>query len=402
MSARTRAPSDLNGFRGRSGQARLRMAGRVVHCVGSWVRLADAFTTVDIQFAGKPLLSAGDLAVVEALRSRKAKLREGVLLARYPAPPTRGNGEFARFSWQGVGAFLSQRHHAVQVMRRYFIRQGFLEVDTPISAKTSGSDPYAIPVRTQSGWLITSPEHHMKRLLVGGIPRIFQFAHCSRSNEHGQLHQPEFMMLEWYRAFAGIEEVMRDTEQLVVAVARALGRPSRAPAVRRPKIDLRRPFERITVREAFVRHAGVSDAIALADGDEARYFELLLERVEPALKKRARPIFLCDFPVSQAPLARPSPTDSSVAERFELYINGVELCNGYGELTDVQELRRRWRQSRPQRRGVRAGFDRRLARAMQEGLPPSGGNALGVDRLVALFCGAPDIASVQAFPASQP
>jgi lysyl-tRNA synthetase class 2 len=194
---------------------------------------------------------------------------------------------------------------------------------------------------------------------------------------------------------------MRDTEQIVARVVRALTGSTRLALAGGRRVDVRPPYVRLGVRAAFRRYAGIDDAIDLALCDEPRFFELLIERVEPALALRDKPVFLCDYPASQAALARLSPRDPRVAERFELYLGGVELCNGFGELTDPVEQRRRHRVEREERRSAKRRtypLDRQLIAALVEGLPPAGGNALGVDRLVMLACGASSVADVQAFP----
>jgi lysyl-tRNA synthetase class 2 len=256
-------------------------------------------------------------------------------------------------------------------------------------------------IRSAGGYLITSPELAMKRLLVGGLPRVFQLARVLRADEQGPLHEPEFTLLEWYRAFSGYDAVLADTEALLVHLAKRLrGRAELVTPAGR-KLSLRRPFPRVSVREAFRRYANVRDAAELAARDENRYFELLVARVEPALAALERPVFLLDYPVSQAALARPSPRDPTVAERFELYAGGIELSNGYGELTDPVEQARRFQAERAARRAAKRPVypvDRRFLAALREGMPPASGNALGVDRLVLLLTGAASVADVIAFP----
>jgi lysyl-tRNA synthetase class 2 len=258
----------------------------------------------------------------------------------------------------------------------------------------------AIPAH--GGYLITSPELHMKRLLAGGFPRIFQLARASRLDELGRLHEPEFGMLEWYRAFAGLPQVLSDTEQLLRSVAERVSGEAQLFGPSGQRYDLARPFQRITVREAFREHAGIADAVDLAHTDEARYFELLVSRVEPGLAREPAPLFLWQYPANQAALARLSSTDPSVAERFELYVGGVELCNGFDELTDPSEQRLRFEQD--ERRRAREGrttypLDERFLAGLTSGMPRASGNALGFDRLLMLATGARELADVIAFPA---
>jgi lysyl-tRNA synthetase class 2 len=376
-------------------RARVRVGGRVASLEPLLV--ADALGALRVEPALD--VEAGDLVVVEG-RYAGGGLQRAQLVQRFPAPPSAAGGEFSRLAWRGAGPRLLLRARALSAIRDYFREQAFVEVDTPQRVPTPGLDLHVDALRAGRGYLVTSPEHAMKRLLAGGLPRIYQLSHCWRADEQGPLHQPEFMLCEWYRAFAGQDDVITDTEQIVVRVAAALAGGLRAPDGRR--VDLTLPFPRISVRQAFRRYADVSDAVDLAARDEDRFFELLVDRVEPALARRRRPVFLCDYPLSQASLARPSPRDPSVAERFELYVAGVELCNGFGELTDAAEQRRRFRRDRAERRKRRRPvypLDERLLAALEEGMPPAGGNALGVDRLIALALGAPAIGDVMPFPA---
>src|SRR5262249_55060522 len=150
------------------------------------------------------------------------------------------------------------------------------------------------------------------------------------------------LLLEWYRAFAGVEHVMHDTERLIHELCvNFLGGP-RLPLASGDTIDVTLPFPRVTVRDAFRRFAGIDDAARLAEDDEDAYFQLPVDRWGPALAREPRPVFLCEYPSSQAALARLAPGDPSVAQRFELYLAGIELCNGYGELNDAAEQRRRF------------------------------------------------------------
>ena len=259
-------------------------------------------------------------------------------------------------------------------------------------------DAFEVVGGREPRYLITSPEYQMKRLLAGGLPRIYQLCRCFRRNELGALHEPEFTMLEWYRAFAGSEEIMRDTEELVAHVAAAVNGGSKTiPGLDRP-VDVSPPWERLTVAEAFQRHAGVEVGAVLED--EERFFRLLVDHVEPALG-RGRPTFVTRWPARMASLARLCPDDPAVADRVEAYVDGVELCNGFGELIDPVEQRARLARDRSAR--AAAGkptypIDERFLSALEEGLPPSGGNALGVDRLVMLVLGIDAIDGVLAVP----
>jgi lysyl-tRNA synthetase class 2 len=238
----------------------------------------------------------------------------------------------------------------------------------------------------------------MKRLLAGGLPRIYQITRCFRRGEEGALHHPEFTMVEWYRTFAGSLEVMQDTEEMVAQAVTAVYEGKPIIPARGSPVDVTPPWDRITVSEAFRRFTGM-DAMELAM-DEDKFFQLLVDRVEPQLGLK-RPVFLTHWPATMASLARLDPHDRTVADRFELYIAGIELCNGFGELTDPGEQRVRFDLDQRKRAALRKPvypIDDRFLGALEEGIPPSGGNALGLDRLVMLITGAPSIDDVIAFP----
>jgi lysyl-tRNA synthetase class 2 len=295
---------------------------------------------------------------------------------------------------------LAERARVVAAIRGFFEGRGFLEVETPLVVPSPGMDLhlYAAQVgvlATAPRYLATSPEYQMKRLLADGYPRIFQMCKCYRCDEIGSRHNPEFTMLEWYRAPGGVEDVMRDTEQLVAAVT--------GGAVRLDDrvIDATPPYARMTVSEAFERYAGMSpsETLSAAAFDEDRFFRALVDQVEPALAALPHAIFLTEYPATHASLARRKPGDPRVAERFELYLAGVELCNGFGELTDPVEQRARFEHDQAERRARELPvypIDERFLEALAR-MPPAGGNALGVDRLVALACGTTEIARVMAF-----
>jgi lysyl-tRNA synthetase class 2 len=297
---------------------------------------------------------------------------------------------------------LQRRALALGAVRHWFAEQGFLEVETPVAVPSPGLDPHLEAVGADDAFLITSPEYQMKRLVSGGIFRCWQLARCHRRDESGALHNPEFTMLEWYRGFADVEDVMADTEALAVAVVSAVAGTARITLGDR-SLELARPFARITVRDAFARFADTDEPtmLRLANEDEDRFFEVLVTLVEPALAAFDVPVFLCEFPAPQASLARRKPGDPRYAERFELYVAGVELCNGFGELVDPIEQRSRLladQSIRRERGAVVYPIDERFLAALEHGMPPSAGNALGFDRLVALACGLTDIRLVQAFP----
>ncbi len=294
---------------------------------------------------------------------------------------------------------LRERANVLALIRTFFAHRAFLEVETPLLVPSPGLDlhleAFEVATRSPARYLITSPEYQMKRLLGDGYERIFQIAKCFRKGEEGQRHNPEFTMLEWYRANAGVDDVMKDTEDLVAMVT------SGSVKLGDRTIDTRTPVERWTVCEAFEQFAGIGEdeTLELAANDEERYFQLMVDAVEPGLSALDHAVFVVDYPASQASLARRRPDDPRVAERFELYVGGVELCNGFGELIDPIEQRARLERDRAERtaRGLPVyPIDEKFLEALQR-VPPSGGNALGVDRLVALACGGTEIRKVMAF-----
>jgi lysyl-tRNA synthetase class 2 len=309
-------------------------------------------------------------------------------------------------------------------IRASLAARDYLEVETPNLVPFAGQEPHldvfesvfhAAPPVPPGGvegrrrlFLHSSPEYAMKRLLARpGFGRCFQLSRVFRDGEVSRTHNPEFTMLELYAAPGTAGLVMEHVEQLIGEAARALG----------AAIDLQPPYERVSCSAAFQRWAGFDpldlDPTAMrkaargagvrvpdAAGWDDAFTQVLLEKVEPELG-RARPAFLTEYPASQAALARLKPGDPRVAERFELYAGGLELANGFGELTDAAEQRRRLMAEREQRRAAgRAvyGLDEQFLAALPS-MPEAGGVAIGFDRLLMLLTGARDIADVLLFPA---
>lgn len=280
-------------------------------------------------------------------------------------------------------------------IRAFFDERGFLEVDTPAVVPSPGLDVHlsAFDVRdvdgSHIGWLATSPEYQMKRLLARGADRIYQLGKSFRAEEQGKLHEREFMMLEWYRANASSDDVMHDTETLVHHLATALRSDL--------SDELCEPWPRLTVAEAIEEYAG-AQSVPLAE-DEEQFFRVWVEQVQPRLGVEG-PVFVTRWPASMASLARLHP--DGTADRFEAFYRGVELCNGFGELTDPTEQRARFEADRSKRRALGKPvypIDERFLEALRAGMPRSGGNALGVDRLLMLLAGADTIQDVMPFPA---
>jgi elongation factor P--(R)-beta-lysine ligase len=388
-----RSPSDV--VAGDDGRA-LVLGGRLTAAQGSWW-LADAFARVEVEPPGSHDFRDGSLAVLAGTLRGGRLITSQTRLLQHAAASAR---ELARLGDGGLARRLVLRSEVLTAVRDFFRRDGFLEVDTPIRVSECAPEAQIDPFESGDHCLVTSPELHMKRLLVGGVPRLFQLVHCFREDELGALHAPEFMMLEWYRSFSPIEAVMADTERLIHELcARFAGGP-RLSLASGVALDVSLPFPRLTVRDAFRRFAGVDDAARLALSDEDTYFQTLVDRVEPALAALDRPVFLCEYPASQAALARLAPNDPSVAERFELYVGGIELCNGYGELNDAAEQRRRFALDlarRRQRGHERPALPERFLDALDQGMPPAAGNALGVERLIMLLAGEASIDRIRPF-----
>jgi lysyl-tRNA synthetase class 2 len=319
---------------------------------------------------------------------------------------------------------LIARAAILRAVRGYFEAQGFLDVETPARVMSPGQELHLDAIPAGGGrHLITSPEYHMKRLVAGGLPRIVQFCRCFRAEEDGPFHQPEFTMIEWYRAGGTMDELMRDCEAIVEVAARAAGTWPRSPVPsnRRSKhsaevLALDGTFERTTVRELFRRHAGVDlrgdedDADMRAIALQARckvgpdaawddvFYQVFLDRIEPHLGCQ-RPTFVLDWPVPLGALARRKSNDALTVERFELYAGGLELANAFGELTDPVEQRARFVEEaalRRQRGKAVYPIDEQLLEALGH-MPPTCGIALGFDRLVMLALGASSIREVLAF-----
>jgi lysyl-tRNA synthetase class 2 len=327
---------------------------------------------------------------------------------------------------------LIARGRILRATRDFFEAAGYLEVETPSLQVSPGLEPHLRAFATvlhdprdgtaRPRYLHTSPEFAMKKLLVGGtatgIDRIWQLAHVYRDGERGATHHPEFAMLEWYRAGASYRDLMAECEGLLRAAQKAAG----GGALRRggQRADAHLPFERLSMVEAFSRHAGIDllatapdplapDAALLAAGAarigiaahpgddwETLFFRVFLERIEPRLGIGA-PTILYDYPISMAALSRRKQDDPRLAERFELYVCGLELANAFGELTDSEEQRRRFLadQSRKQALyGDTYPIDEDFLAALEYGMPDCAGIALGFDRLVMLATGADHIEEV--------
>jgi elongation factor P--(R)-beta-lysine ligase len=315
--------------------------------------------------------------------------------------------------------FLRRRVLLTQAVRAFFTAHGYVEVETPYAVTAPGEEVHLAAFRTEritpngerrALWLHTSPEFAMKRLLVGGAGRIFQLARVWRNGEESDLHASEFTMLEWYRPGAGMADLIAETFHLLRSVL--------PPIVSCHGVTtaLER-YEVLTIADAFARHVGANvlatadDAASLAsqagvklrDGEEWEdlFFRLLLERIEPVIGRDC-PTFLTHWPAAQAALARRDPADPRVAERFELFVCGIELANAFVELIDADEQRARFLSDRARRHALTGDeqwpLDEDFLAALAHGMAPCAGIALGFDRLAMIASGAERIEQVLWLP----
>jgi len=269
---------------------------------------------------------------------------------------------------------LVARARVLRTIRAFFDARGFVEVETPVRIPAPAPEPHIDCPASGDWFLRASPELQMKKLLAAGMQRIYQMGPCFREGETGRRHNPEFTMLEWYRAEADYLDILRDMEELVASVL--------------PGTSV--PFARLTVREAYRTFAHWDPFEAW---DAERFDFDMAACIEPSLPKT--PVFLMDYPPQAASLSK---LRGSVAERWELYVNGIELANAFTELTDGTEQRRRFEAARAERRQLGEAdypLDEEFLALLGQ-MPPTGGVALGVDRLVMLACGAENLAAVRA------
>jgi lysyl-tRNA synthetase class 2 len=289
---------------------------------------------------------------------------------------------------------LAVRADIIREIRGFFHGEGFLEVETPLRIPAPAPESYIDAVPSVDWYLHTSPELAMKRLLAAGYDRIFQICRCWREGERGRLHLPEFTMLEWYRSDSDYQSLMDDCEGLISSVAQAIGLGDTI-VYQGKRIALGGRWERITVEEAFRRYTRYSMEEALKEG---LFDDLMVAEIEPRLGLTA-PVFIHDYPASRGALARLKADDPNVAERFELYIGGVEIANAFSELVDPEEQRSRFIREEEFRRSFGKKAYPMPERFLEElhHMPPAAGIALGLDRLVMVLLDASTIDEVVAF-----
>ncbi|MFI5401283.1 MAG: amino acid--tRNA ligase-related protein [SAR324 cluster bacterium] len=342
------------------------------------------------------------------------------------------DGDALRWRRPGRGparlALLRLRQEVLRALRSYFDTQDFLEVETPCWVLAPSPEPQFCPIRAGEGFLITSPEFQLKRLLVGGAERLVRIGPAFRGGERGHLHNPEFTLLEWYRAHAEADALAADLQRLLISLvplAEDFARrypPERQPAPARLQAAwVRQSLPQVSVAELFRRHLKMDTrrvtrvpelhhaaraaqwphAHELA-GDFDGAFSRLWIDVEAHFPHE--PFLVVDWPAPLASLARLKPGDPTVAERVELYAGGIEIANGFVELTDALEQRARLEAHLAQRQALGRAplpLDEAFLHALEDGMPPSAGMALGVDRLVMLVAGVSDVRDVLPFAADE-
>lgn len=333
--------------------------------------------------------------------------------------------------------FLRKRERIIDEVRAFFKADGFLEIDSPLMVKSPGMEPYLEVFETtliddehkkQRAFLLTSPEYALKKLLVAGIPKLFSICKSFRNGEGlSHKHNPEFSIMEWYRTNADYTDIMRDCENLFVHLCKKISPPTEGGdqgvvwEYQGKQYDLTTPWERISVAGAFEKYCGMDIDTMLDEQKikeagmkrgfqvssdttwEQMYNQFFLNDIEPHLGVD-RPTIIYDFPASQASLSKKKTDDPRFAERFEFYVAGIEMGNAFSELTDAEEQLKRFEIERAERESLGKtmyDIDMDYIEAIRTGLPPTGGIAVGIDRIVMFFANAPSIQDVLVFSARE-
>jgi elongation factor P--(R)-beta-lysine ligase len=289
---------------------------------------------------------------------------------------------------------LKKRSMMIRAIRDFLTRKDYLEVETPHLIPAVIPEFHIDAISCGGRFLHTSPELYMKRLLAKGYRKIFQICKCFRDGEIGSSHLPEFTMLEWYCQGMDYRQLMKECEELIVSVAGDLGSGD-VINYQGKAIKLRRPWQTISVREAFARYAPMTMDKAVTEGC---FDEVIVSSIEPHLGLD-QPIFIYDYPLSGSALAKEKKDDSGLAERFELYVGGREIANACSELTDPNEHHRRFENVNSYRYSKGKSIYPISESFMKDmcSMPQAAGIALGVDRLAMIFCDASAIDDVVFF-----
>ena len=299
------------------------------------------------------------------------------------SPGSKNNSaEKARRRLAAKKSTLWLRARILQAIRRYFVDHDYLEVETPHLIPAPAPEIHIDAIKAEDAFLHTSPELCMKRLLSAGYDKIFQICRCFRQGERGEHHLYEFTLLEWYRAGVDYVALMDECEEMILSVSHDLGFGKKITYQERD-IELKKPWERIAVKDAFMRYASITMEKAL---ELNRFDEVMVSEIEPHLGI-PKPTFLYDYPATLAALARLKENEPELAERFEIYMGGLELANAFSELTDVREQEARFIRERENR--LRLGktmypIPEKFLKSLPQ-MPSSAGIALGVDRLAMIF-----------------
>ncbi len=324
-------------------------------------------------------------------------------------------------------SLLEKRSNLIQRIRSFFLERGFLEIDAPTLVHYPGQEPHLEPFQTWHGsvrreatplYLQTSPEFSMKKLLASGFEKIFYLGHSFRNEPVSNLHQPEFLMLEWYRAYANYTDIMADCEELLRFLVEFLY-SKQSISFGSESLDFSKPFHRLTVVQALKEFSQIDYESIREPADFARaarrkgyrtvgnswawddiFFKIFLNEIEPKLGNPI-PTFLTEYPISMGALAHRIETKPDFVERFELYVSGIELANAFTELNDPEEQVARFLEDQSVRKKTgKESFpiDPDFVEALRIGMPPAAGIALGVDRLLMILLDQPSIESVIYFP----
>jgi lysyl-tRNA synthetase class 2 len=428
---------------------RVRLAGRLTarrgHGKASFLDLRDGSGQIQIQarlddlgdrYEGLLGMDIGDIVGVEGVvfASRRGELsvraESWELLSKsLRPPPEKFHGledtetryrkrELDLIANEETRELFRRRGATIAAVRRWLDDHGFVEVETPVLQPLYGG-ALARPFTTHHNaldrdlYLRIATELYLKRLVVGGIDRVYELGKDFRNEGISQKHNPEFTMLEWYEAYADYEDTARELEQLVSDVARQVLGTTEVERDGR-KIDVAPPWRRVTLRDAIIEKSGLDvmehptrEALAEAMGSEASPEEgwgklvdgLLSKQVEPDL---IEPTFITDYPVELSPFAKRHRTEEGLVERWEAFVGGMEIANSFSELNDPDEQRRRFEQQREEiERGDEEAqpYDESFVEALEHGMPPTGGVGLGIDRLVMVLTGAASLREVVLFPA---
>ncbi|MFH1350056.1 MAG: EF-P lysine aminoacylase EpmA [Pseudomonadota bacterium] len=279
-------------------------------------------------------------------------------------------------------------------IRKFFAGDGYLEIETPHLIPAPAPEAHIDAFCAGHWYLHTSPELCMKRLLSASYSKIFQICRVFRQGERGDRHLPEFTLLEWYRTGSDYLDLMDECEEMICTVADELGFRNQFE-YQGYKIDIKRPWLRLSVQEAFERYASLSMKEACELG---RFDEVVVGEIEPCLGLK-RPVYLYDYPTSLASLARIKVDEPGLSERFELYLGGLEIANAFSELTEAQEQEARFEAEQKRRQGLGKEcypMPERFLEALSR-MPAAAGIALGLDRLIMIFCNRARIEDVVSF-----